>query len=212
MFKITIILLILYIYLFLNLGEYLDISNPPKQTDLLVCLGGGIDKNRIKKTIELYENGFLQTNTVIFTGIKNIDENINKHFEKKEVIVNNSVKNTMEEILYIKKFLIENNLSSVIFITEAPHSRRIKFFWDYFGENLENIEFSVVSSELETWDSENYYKNKINRKYAFSELTKLVYNFFIYGILENVGLKEKFESTYQKELSKSKNELNIKFH
>ena len=40
----------------------------------------------------------------------------------------------MEEVLYIKDFMKRKDLKSVIFITEAPHSRRLKIFWDMFVE------------------------------------------------------------------------------
>lgn len=201
------------IYFFFNLGNFLDVTQEPSKTELLVCLGGGISNSRTEKTIELYKNDFLKKKNIVFTGIPSLEKKIYKRFdENTNIIIEYKLKNTMEEVLFVKKFIKENNISSITFITEPPHSRRIKIFWEHFGEKLDNVKFSIVASELKSWNSEDYYKNKINREYAFSEFTKLVYNFFIYGILENIGLREKFESTYKKELMESKNELNIKFH
>ena len=198
------------IYSFFNLGKFLDVTQEPSKTELLVCLGGGISKNRINKTIEIYKNGFLEKNHIIFTGVSSINKNTYKNFDEDiNIITNGKVKNTMEEILYIKDYVKENNLSSVTFITEAPHSKRVKIFWDNFGEKLENVNFSLVASDFEDWNSKKYYENNTTLKYAFSEFTKLIYNFFLYGVLETFGFKEEFESTYKKELKEMKKELTL---
>lgn len=200
------------IYSFFNLGKFLDVTQEPSKTELLVCLGGGISKNRIEKTIELYKNGFLEKNHIIFTGVSSLNKNIYNNFdENANIIVNGKVKNTMEEILYIKAYIKENNLSSVIFITEAPHSKRVKIFWDNFGEKLDNVTFSVVASNLEKWNSKIYYQNNTTLRYAISEFIKLVYNFFLYGVLEKLGFKEEFESSYKKELREMKKEISSTF-
>ncbi len=198
------------IYSFFNLGKFLDVTQEPSKTELLVCLGGGISKNRIEKTIELYKNGFLEKNHIIFTGVSTIKKiNLSNFDSNTNVIINGNLKNTMEEILFIKTYMKENNLSSVTFITEVPHSKRIKIFWNNFGENLENVTFSVVASNFEKWNSSLYYKDKLSLKYALSEITKLIYNFFLYGILETFGLKEEFESTYKKELREMKKDMGL---
>jgi uncharacterized SAM-binding protein YcdF (DUF218 family) len=203
-------LLITSLIIFFNLGKLLDITTPPTKTDLIVCLGGGISKNRAEKTIELYKNDFLKSNYIIFTGNLYLDKNINKKFDNNfNVVINVKVKNTMEEILYIKEFIKERNLKSVIFITEAPHSRRVQIFWENFGDKLDDVSFSVVASQFDDWDSDTYYKNETSLKYAFSETTKLIYNLFLYGVLEKLGFKEEFESSYKKELKEMKKEISL---
>jgi uncharacterized SAM-binding protein YcdF (DUF218 family) len=208
--KVISLSLLFLIYSFLNLGNFLDITQKPTKTDLIVCLGGGISKNRAEKTIELYKNGFLKTNYIIFTGTPSINKNISKNFDENiDIITNGKVRNTMEEILYIKNFIKEKNLKSVIFITEAPHSRRVQIFWENFGDKLDDVSFSVVGSQFDDWNSDTYYKNENSLKYAFSETTKLIYNLFLYGILEKIGFKEEFESNYKKELLEMKKEINL---
>ncbi len=195
-------------YLHFNLGKILDITQEPIKTDLLVCLGGGDHIKRTKKTIELYEKNYLQKNSIIFTGVKSLSSNVYKSFDKKtNIIIVNNVRNTMEEVLYIKNYIKENHLSSVTFITEAPHSRRIKIFWDIFGDDLKDVRFSVVASELETWDSKNYYKNDFAKEYAYSEVVKLIYNLFVYGVLDMIGLKDQFEDNFQEEILEGKKEI-----
>ena len=186
---LTLVILIgIFSYAFLNLGKYLDSTTNPSESELIVCLGGGFHINRVKKSIELYQKGYLKGDYIIYTGVKSLSKNVYQDIKNNtNIIINDKVKNTMEEILYIKSFIKEHHLNSVTIITEIPHSRRVKIFWDNFGEDLKDIHFSVVQSELPNWNSEKYYENKFSREYAFSELTKLVYNFFVYGILENIG-------------------------
>lgn len=208
--SLSLLFFLFLIYSFLNLGNFLDITQKPTKTDLIVCLGGGISKNRSEKTIELYNNGFLKTSYIIFTGVLSINKNSHNYFDKKiDVITNGKVRNTMEEILYIKDFIKERNLKSVIFITEAPHSRRVQIFWENFGDKLDDVHFSVVASQFDDWNSDTYYKNENSLKYAFSEATKLMYNLFLYGILEKLGFKEEFESNYKKELREMKKEISL---
>lgn len=196
------------IYSFFNLGIFLDITKEPTKTELLVCLGGGYHEKRVQKTIELYKNNFFTGKNIIFTGVPSLDKYVYKNFDSKtNIIVNSKLKNTMEEVLAIKEFIKQNNISSVTFITEAPHSKRIELFWENFGENLANVNFSVVASELKNWDKQNYFENKSSREYAFGEAAKLVYNFFIYGVLEKFGYKEEFEDIYQEQIDESKKEL-----
>ena len=67
----TITLIIFFIYSFFNLGNFLDVTQEPSKTDLVVCLGGGDYKTRIKKTVEIYNKNFSNTNTIILTSYAN---------------------------------------------------------------------------------------------------------------------------------------------
>lgn len=197
-----------FIYSFLNLGIFLDVTKEPSKTELLVCLGGGYHEKRVQKTVELYKNDFLTGKNIIFTGVPALDKYVYKNFDSKtNIIINSKLKNTMEEVISTKEFIKQNNISSVTFITEAPHSKRIELFWENFGEKLPNVKFSVVGSELKDWDKINYFENKSSREYALGEAAKLVYNFFIYGVLEKFGYKEEFEDIYQEQIDESKKEL-----
>jgi hypothetical protein len=188
--------LILFVFLFLNLGRIIDATSNPKKVDLLVCLGGGIYKNRVEKTKELFENGYLKSNTIIFTGYQKVEkvEGINNLNPK-------GLKNTYEEVLFVKEFMKENGLKSATFISEAPHSRRILLFATFFGKN--KYEFNVVGSKFE-WDAENYYKYPQMRSYVKSEILKLFYNFFLYGFIDTIGLKDNFENSFKDDLKYNK--------
>ena len=203
--KFLLLIFTIFIYLYLNLGKYLDVTKKPIKTELIVVLGGSYHHKRVEKTIDLYQNGFLKGNHIILTGIKKLPKDLKKILQNNiQILINSETKNTMEEILYIKDFIQKKDISSVIFITTSAHSRRVKIFWENYGENLTSVKFNIVASELKFWNTDSYYNNVFSREYAFRELIKIGYNFFIYGILQKVGLKDSFESYFQEELIENK--------
>lgn len=179
-------------YLFLKLGVFLDITTNPRKVDLLVNLGGGDYKSRIRKTIEIYKKGYIATNTIIFSGkveFKEVDkDNI--------LIVKRNLINTYEEISFVIDYMKKNKLKSATFVSEAPHSKRIILLTNLIKND--NLEFNVVASDFKEWDSLEYYKNSISIKYAFVELIKIINNLFIYIIIDKLGLKDSYQKYFKK--------------
>ena len=192
------------IYAFFNLGRFLDVTVSPTKVDLIVCLGGGDHQKRVEKTIELYKDAYLKSDTIIFTGVKEV-KNIDNIFDKNiNIIINSNLKNTMEEMKYIKNYMLKQNLSSALIVTEAPHSRRIMLFSKIINNNKKELTINVIASEFKNWDSEFYYKNKESRQYAFSEVIKIAYNFFVYGVLEKVGLIDTYNKYFYEDIKENK--------
>ena len=204
-----IILILFLIYSFFNLGNFLDVTEKPVKTDLLVCLGGG--KTRINKTLELYEKKFLKSNIIILTGYEGSRDNKLSNIPDKRLIkirdakyksinfiINYDLKNTAEEIIFVKKYMKKNKLKSAIFITEEAHSRRVMLLIKFLkNSNDENLSFRVVKNDVYFWNKDNYYKNKFAREYAYKELIKIVYNTLAYGILYKFGYLENFEKYFE---------------
>ena len=102
---------ILLILFFLNLGNFLDISQEPRKTELIVCLGGGEKNLRIEKSISIYQNG----NLLLITGgteftIKNPmkDDRISylAKYPNIKFEYNPSLKNTADELIFIKEIIV----------------------------------------------------------------------------------------------------------
>lgn len=180
---------ILCTYSFFNLGYFLDVTEEPTKSDLIVCLGGGDGYKRFEKTIKLYKQDYLKSNTIIFTGgkkFKNIEQEFNTNIN---IIINTTLTNTAEEVKYIKNYMLDHQLSSVMIVADPAQSRRISLFAKVFNiENDENLSFKIISNDSKIWDSKYYYKNDTTRNYAFSELIKIPYNLFVYGVLNSIGL------------------------
>jgi uncharacterized SAM-binding protein YcdF (DUF218 family) len=206
------------IYAFFNLGRFLDVTQEPSKTDLLVCLGGGIYKTRIEKTIEIYKEDYLKTNNIILTGYVNNPHEIKKRIieDKRITYINNNLKdiniifekdlkNTVEEVRFVKNYMKENNLSSVTFISDPAHSRRISLFFKYLTKiDDNNYSYQVVAAEDKKWNKNKYYENKYSLNYALTELAKLSYGFLKYGFLEKIGLDKYFENYFDDELKEAK--------
>lgn len=94
----------------------------------------------------------------------------------------NIIFNTMEEVFFIKMYMLKHNMKSVVFVSHPQHSRRIsalaKNVADYEGSGLK---FSVASCNPVWWDRDHYYKNKTALLVTAHETGKLFYNLLKYG-------------------------------
>lgn len=198
--------LVLFIYSFFNLGYFLDVTQNPTKSDLIVCLGGGDHKKRIEKTEELQKENYLKSNTVIFTGTKERKDIEKKFDENINIIFEPTLTNTAQEVKYIKEYMLEHNLSSVLIVADPPQSRRISILKEVFKvKNDENLSFKIISNDSKIWDSKYYYKNNTTRRYAFSEVIKTVYNVFIYKLINDLGLLDIYNTHFYDYVKKNKN-------
>lgn len=190
---IVISLIIFFTYSFFNLGYFLDTTETPTKADLIVCLGGGDYKKRVKKTLELLKENYLSSKTIIFTGEKE-QKNIKDKFDDEfNVIFETNVTNTAQEVKYIKQYMIEHSLSSVLILVATPQSRRVSILNNIINiKNDENLSIKIIANDSTIWDSKYYYKNDSNRKYAFAEVIKIIYNTFIYGLIDSIGLLDTY--------------------
>ena len=187
------IFFILTILLFINLGNFLDLTTEPKQSDIIVVLGGGKD-SRIKKGLELYKENISKSNQIIFPNknftnfvlSKNYLENFIKEHKINEsmIIYLERLPNTMEELIEVKKFLNKNHFKSVLFVTHPTHTLRIKLLANLLEDyEKEDIKINFASADhTKVWSSQYYFLELESIKLVFSEYLKIVYNFIKYTI------------------------------
>lgn len=207
--KIFIILILTFIpilFIVPNLGNFLDISEAPKQSDILVCLGGGTIE-RIEKTLELYKQDFSTKKIILLTGDnrtkKDIDNNIDdkriqylkaNNLEKVNFFHEKLPSSTIEEVIFIKNYLKKNNYNSAIIISDAPHTKRIKYLLENIAKEENNdLIFNLVKSDTKWWKKETYYLEKKAQTFVISESGKLLYSFVKYSIFDKLGLLTFFE-------------------
>lgn len=194
----SIVILIFIGFAFGSLGKFFDISKEPKAADIIVSLGGD-NGTRIKKTLSLYENNMSKSGKLIITGADDFDPTMKlyeldwraaylekKGIERNNIIFNSKAQNTFEEILFIKKYMIEHDMHSVMFITDPPHSRRI----DFFASNVANYEdanisYMIVATQNEWWDRDRYYTDPEAVIFVINESIKLTY-YYIQNLLGNL--------------------------
>ncbi|MCF6330770.1 MAG: YdcF family protein [Sulfurimonas sp.] len=192
---LSILFIITFSIAFINLGKFFDITEPPKKTDIIVCLGGGASE-RIKKTLELYLKGYSKSKKIILTGSTSLNKKENKitfltrnGVPRENIIFLKDTSNTMKEVLILKNYLLQNNMKSVMFVTDPPHSRRIVFLANTIAKyKYYELSCLVVGSEVAWWNKDNYYENNKAVRFVISEMLKLPFNYIAYGILKPLGL------------------------
>jgi uncharacterized SAM-binding protein YcdF (DUF218 family) len=189
------LILSILILIFINLGNFLDITNTISKSDIIVVLGGGKDA-RIKKGLILYKQNYSKSNKIIFTGSNKYDM-VLPIFYRYDYLVKNGVKssniihidetvisNTMDELIAVKKYLLQNNMKSVLFVSHPTHSRRIKILANLIADyDINNIKISFASADhTYVWDKQKYFFNLISIKLVFLEILKIPYNLIKYYI------------------------------
>jgi uncharacterized SAM-binding protein YcdF (DUF218 family) len=197
---ISTIIILLAIYGIGKLGIFFDISQREKPVDIIVSLGGDNGK-RIKKVLSLYKNKISKSGKIIITGVDGFDKDMKpfeldwradylekKGVKKEDIVLNTRAKNTLEEVFFIKDYMISNNLHSVVFVTDAPHSRRIHYFIkniaNYKDNNLNHV---IVSTDNEWWDRDRFYTDPEAVIFVVNESIKLIY-YYIQNLLGNLNI------------------------
>lgn len=206
-FYIFVFLLGIAIYGFFNFGNYLDVTDKPIKSDIIICLGGGEDLIRIKRSLELHDKGYDKSNILLVTGgtaftqKDHLADDRMAYLDMQDtnitVIYNPYTKNTAEEIQYLKAYMDQHEYKTALVISEPPYARRIRMLVDIFDVEQNHTIF-IVSSNPSWWESKKYYLNRYARYMALSEFVKIPYNYLVYGVLDKLGLQLKVTEVAEK--------------
>lgn len=190
-----IVLIIIGFYVFFNLGNFVDVTQKPAKADIIVSLGGDYSGCRLKRALALYKKEYSKSGKLIYTGMNTVSKSFEETGSKKQYLLKNGLKeeniinidirmvgNTMEEVLFIKKYMLYHNYKRAMFVSHPQHSRRIKSFAEYIANYASSgLSLSVVSCNPIWWNPAFYYKDETSVKETMRELVKLVYNLVKYG-------------------------------
>ena len=173
-------------------------SQLPHKSDIIVCLGGGSGE-RIERALDLYEHGYSRSQKIILTG--NIEVRGNRNIRnkvqylmdsgvpKENILFLSETSNTMREMRILKKYLLQHHLTSVMIVSDPPHSRRITFLANTIAHyTKEGISVNVVSSHPQWWSREHFYDNRKALLYVVAEIIKFPTNILVYMVIEPLGL------------------------
>lgn len=184
--KIPFFVLHIFIALMFS-GCFFDQTSLPKRSDVIVSLAGGKEDQRLNKAKLLLEQNLSASQIMIHTG-NTIRTFVNQNGTVSELkVIKFHTKNTQAEVRFIKNYMLENNLSSVMVVSDPPHSRRILFFantvYDFPSSGLSII---VVSSDAPWWNPSTYSTDSTALEFVWMESIKyLYYNTAYYlGFLE----------------------------
>ncbi len=180
--------------IFLNLGRFIDVTQKPVPADIIVSLGGD-SGGRIKTALSLYKEGYSKSGKFIYTNRDSIGKWVTPTLSKKVYLQNNGIAsgdiiyidrsiiiNTMEEIYFIKKYMLAHNYKSVLFVSHPQHSRRIATLAETIADYEEaGLHLQVASCNPSWWNRTAYYTNEASFKVTILEMGKLVYNLVKYG-------------------------------
>lgn len=183
------------IYVFLNLGNFIDVTEEPKKVDIIVSLGGDYSGCRLKKAVSLYKDGVSKSDMFVYTGadtagasLKDVDSRkqylLNQNIKKEDIlhISKKLITNTMEEIFFIKKYMLHHGYKSVIFVSHPQHSRRISSLANLIaGYKDAGLSLSIVSCNPGWWKKSMYYTSRTSFLVTMHEMEKLFYNLLKYS-------------------------------
>lgn len=155
-----------------------------KPADMIVVLGGGLG-GRIQKAWELQTKHYSTSDVLLITGIPLKPEEVigqhpflkylKDHKEIKYIPVSISqVKNTWEEVLYLKQCMQKKRYTSVLIVTHPLHSGRVKMVLDKAAHFKEaGLTYSIVGDrKIEFWN--NFFEDEIFREFALREVVKRI--------------------------------------
>ncbi len=196
---------ILYV-IFINLGKFFNVSQPPYKSDVIVCLGGGSGE-RVERTLQLYQQGYSRFQKIILTGSIEVRGNRNLR-NKRQYLIDNGVPkdkilflpkttNTMKEMRILKHYLLDHHLQSVMIVSDPPHSRRIMFLANSIAHYRDNgLSVRVVSSHPQWWNQQEFYKNRKALSYVVAEIIKFPTNILVYMVIEPLGLYDPIQKYF----------------
>ncbi len=192
---IFILLFFLSLALFMNLGRFVDVTQKPVKADIIVSLGGNYYGCRIKEALSLYKNGYSKSGKFMYTGEDAVHKALEPSLSKKKYLLNNGVDNkdiihidksiitnTMEEVFFVKKYMLAHQYKSVIFVSHPQHSRRISTLAKTIADYEEaGLNLQVASCNPPWWNRTTYYRNETSFKVTIREIGKLFYNLIKYA-------------------------------
>ena len=166
-----IFLLALLCYLILNLGRWLDVTEPPVRSDIVVCLGGGtID--RVKQSVSLIKEGYARKLLLLGESWYN-QPYIRRHYPHLPLTIDESPHSTAEEILLLKHYMKTHRYHSALIVTDPPHTRRAKILTGLYPLHGDRqCSFHFIGSGVGWWHTETYYLNTRARLFAWHESIK----------------------------------------
>ena len=185
---------LLLLLLFSRLGSFVDCTQIPVRSDLIVSLGGDEGGSRLKKTLQLYKEGFSASGKLLYTGTDALSSACSLSQSRKAFLLEEGIaekaivhidqtliSNTMEEVFFIKAYMQKHFYSSVIFVSHPQHSRRIAMMAeDIAGYENAGLRFVVVGTDSPWWNAQKYYSNETSLKVTLYEVLKLGYNLLKY--------------------------------
>lgn len=188
LYIILLFLIIAFIFIFLNAGNFLVIDDLPKDSDVIIVLGGDTG-NRAIKAVELYKEGY--ADKIIFSGGQLYytltqaqamsDHAIILGADKKDIILEEKATSTFDNALYCKKIMLQKNYGSAIVVTSSYHTKRAKFIFEKMFQDS-SIELTFCATYDPQFVPSKWWKSNKSIMHTLTEYLK----FLGYALGKNV--------------------------
>ncbi len=184
--------------LIFDAGYFVDASQPPARSDLIASLGGG-DGKRIRKALQLYEQGYSLSGKLLYTGRDVIRPTLKppQRFSKHALLLSHRLKenqiiyvpsgvitNTAEELFFIRDYMLRHGYRSVMIVSSPIHTRRIRLLARYIARYPKyGLHLTVTSHHNPHWHPGRYIFDPYWRHAVWLEIQKLIYNMLKYSPL-----------------------------
>ena len=196
-----ILLVILCLFLFRNrylpyAGNFLVIEDNLEKADAIFVFGGSIP-NRIIEAVDIYKKGYAPL--IIISkypkpeGYKYLEEkgitypeghDINKSIalslgipESNIIITRNRAGNTLEELMLINEYCLENNIKKIILVSTKSHTKRIsKIFLDIAGDKIKGI---VRYTGYDSYNPDKWWNDRHSLRQTMFEYQKLLHHLIV---------------------------------
>jgi hypothetical protein len=159
-----------------NAGNYLDVNENPKKSDVIIVLSGGrID--RLEKGVDLYNQG-----QAPFLMISNGSEErlyetaLKMGVPSKSIILENEARSTTENAILTIDLMEKHDLQSAIVVSSNYHMRRVKSNYEKANRN-KDLKILYCSAKDIIYKPNNWWKTKENRNITMGEYLKMLGNY-----------------------------------
>lgn len=177
------ILVALIFALPLFIGWYLSPQDSIRKADAIVTVSGGNNNARIKKTIEIYKEGWAPH--VIYSGaaaegnvsnaaaMRNIS--VKSGIPSSRIFIEEESVNTKENAQFTAEIIKEKEYKIIILVTSPYHQRRtMNQFRSELGDDFEIINQPAID---EDWRKRGWWEDEKGRFLTIGELGKIFVNY-----------------------------------
>lgn len=191
--------LLLLITGFFSAGRFLALSDPPKQSDVIIVLSGG--QGRVEKAAELYKAGYAP-----YVILSNAKEATSKSGDMVQtalalgipqdvIYTENVAKSTHQNAEYTLPIMKEYSFKSAIVVSSDFHMRRVKFLFGRVYKKSE-IELTYVGP-ASGYNAKRWWSDRKSRETTFNEYVKMIGNTFGYNGPEAKSILDQIKNWFR---------------
>ncbi|WP_084146953.1 YdcF family protein [Paenibacillus wynnii] len=162
----------------LNAGNFLFLTNAPKQADIIVLLSG--DSGRVDLAADLFKAAYSP-----YVMLSNAEESISASGDMLQtalamgvpqdaILTENAALSTYDNAKYTLPIMKEHGFTSAIVVSSDYHMRRVKFIFDHVYKKS-GIKLTYVASHS-NYNAKHWWSDSYSRETTFSEYTKMIGN------------------------------------